>query len=312
MKQGFPNSTQGGCIQTAYTKLYKHRISLRLYVGIKWYKYIDRHRCHNHFFTSHVEWIKCMPRAQNCLQILVEWLHYKPNLILPQKVQWGTIIIQLNSKHVGSIWRSTGFDPHPAVLAAASTGRRHWHTTVERSSSLHGLGVCHSLRKQCANHHPFQHLSTILNHWIFCCQGKHQGEVATRTLLVPTMRPGTANFLQTWRRDVGWTSRKRGQKQAWVGQLLLRLLSHEWVDGKRWRKYLICHSTKNTKLLSHLSICSYLEVAASQRPIWPIFAILRIWLPSRFLLAAPQYIHRALPHADLKATYNAKNTVTNS
>ena len=48
----------------------------------------------------------------------------------------------------------------------------------------------------------------------------------------------------------------------------------------------------------YLSVAgSDLEVAAS--------------LPSRFLLA-PQYIHRALPHADLKATYIAKNPVANS
>ena len=205
------------------------------------------------------------------------------------------------------MWRSTGLDPQLSLQHLLPAGG----TDIPQSSEA-PLCMVSVFATHCANHHPFQHLSTILNHWIFCCQGKHQGEVATRTLLVPTMRPGTANFLQTWRRDVGWTSRKRGQKQAWVGQLLLRLLSHKWVDGKRWRKYLIFHSTKTPScFLIFLSVAIW-KLQLLKGPFDPIFAILRIWLPSRFLLAAPQYIHRALPHADLKATYIAKNTVTNS
>ena len=145
IKQGFPNSTQGGCIQTkCIHKIIQTRISVRLYVGIKWYKHRSASLPQPNY-TSHVEWIKCMPRAQNCLQILVEWLQAKshPSTKGPMgHHNHSAQQQQTRGVHVEVNWLRSS-----AVLAAPSTGRRHWHTTVERSSSLHGLGVCHSLRK---------------------------------------------------------------------------------------------------------------------------------------------------------------------
>lgn len=155
--------------------------------------------------------------------------------------------IQLNTnKHVESMCRlrSSGFPCSTFYRQEALT----YHSRVFGPLCMVSVFATH-----CAKHHPFQHPSTSLNHWIFC--GKHQGEVATRTLVIPTMRPGTANCLQTWRRDImgeprGSEVRNRRESENSCCDCFHK--EWEWVDSKRWRKYekiSYISQHKNTKLL---------------------------------------------------------------